>query len=192
MDKYMSLYSIYDILISDLTVNQQRDLRDVKLELTRRCVSLYVPNSNDIKHYMVSEQNWTTMPTTGSSGAGTTHEEVTPAQEILPTTQIYMPPANLPLPKPLVMDDNLATNWNAWRKALTRYAQIEKELLAIIWSSHKFDQYIYGHDVVHIDSDHELLQAVFKKPIHQSPKREWEWEWHCRIIFWTLDTRKAV
>ena len=83
------------------------------------------------------------MPTTGSSGASTTHEEVTSAKEILPTTQIYMPPANLPLPKPLVMDDNnLATNWNAWRKALTRYAQIEKELLAIIWSSHKFDQYI--------------------------------------------------
>ena len=53
----------------------------------------------------------------------------------------------------------------------TRYAQIEKELLAIVWSCHKFDQYIYGRDVVHGDSDHEPLQAVFKKPIHQSPKR---------------------
>ena len=53
----------------------------------------------------------------------------------------------------------------------TRYAQIEKELLAIVWSCHKFDQYIYGRDVVHVDSDHEPLQAVFKKPIHQSPKR---------------------
>ena len=30
--------------------------------------------------------------------------------------------------------------------------------------------YLYGRDVVHIDSYHELLQAVFKKPIHQSPK----------------------
>ena len=53
----------------------------------------------------------------------------------------------------------------------TRYAQIEKELLAIVWSCHKFDQYIYGRDTVHIESDHEPLQAVFKKPIHQSPKR---------------------
>ena len=42
----------------------------------------------------------------------------------------------------------------------TRYAQIEKELLAIVWSCHKFDQYIYGRDVVHVDSDHEPLQAV--------------------------------
>ena len=53
------------------------------------------------------------MPTTGSSEASLAHEEATPAQEILPTTQIYMPPANLPPPKPLVMDYNLATNWNA-------------------------------------------------------------------------------
>ena len=53
----------------------------------------------------------------------------------------------------------------------TRYAQIEKELLAIVWSCHKFDQYIHGHDIVHVDSDREQLQAVLKKPIHQSPKR---------------------
>ena len=53
----------------------------------------------------------------------------------------------------------------------TRYAQIEKELLAIVWSCHKFDQYIYGRDIVHVESDHEPLQAVFKKPIQQSPKR---------------------
>ena len=57
------------------------------------------------------------MPTTGSSGASIALEEATPAQEILPTAQIYTPPANLPPPKPLVMDDNLATDWNAWKKA---------------------------------------------------------------------------
>ena len=61
------------------------------------------------------------MPTTGSSEASLAHEEATPAQEILPTAQIYMPPANLPPTKPLVMDDNLATNWNTWKKAWTRY-----------------------------------------------------------------------
>ena len=46
----------------------------------------------------------------------------------------------------------------------TRYAQIEKELLAMVWSCHKFDQYIYGRDIIHVESDHEPLQAVFKKP----------------------------
>ena len=53
----------------------------------------------------------------------------------------------------------------------TRYAQIEKELLAIMWSCDRFDQYIYGRDVVTIESDHEPLKAVFKKEIHKSPKR---------------------
>ena len=47
----------------------------------------------------------------------------------------------------------------------TRYAQIEKELLAIVWSCDKFDQYIYGRDMVTIESDHEPLKAVFKKDI---------------------------
>ena len=53
----------------------------------------------------------------------------------------------------------------------TRYAQIEKELLAIVWSTDKFNQYILGREVVHIESDHEPLKAVFTKPIHKSPKR---------------------
>ena len=58
----------------------------------------------------------------------------------------------------------------ALTNTVTRYAQIEKELLAIVWSCHKFDQYIYGYDIAHVDSEHEPLRAVFKKPIHQSPK----------------------
>ena len=53
----------------------------------------------------------------------------------------------------------------------TPYAQIEKELLAIVWSTNKFNQYILGREVVHIESDHEPLKAVFSKPIHRSPKR---------------------
>ena len=53
-----------------------------------------------------------------------------------------------------------------------RYAQIEKELLGILWSCDKFDQYIYGRDIVTIECDHEPLKAVFKKDIHKSPKRQ--------------------
>ncbi len=53
----------------------------------------------------------------------------------------------------------------------TRYAQIEKELLAIVWATNKFDQYILGRDIVHIESDHQPLKAIFAKPIHKSPKR---------------------
>ena len=78
------------------------------------------------------------MPTTGSSEASLAHKEATPAQEILSTAQIYMPPANLPPPKPLMMDDNLATNWNAWKKAGTRYEVAtgvnKQEQLVRVWT----------------------------------------------------------
>ena len=52
-----------------------------------------------------------------------TEEAQEEAQEILPTppAQIFMPPANLPTPKALVMDDNVATHWKAWKKVWSRY-----------------------------------------------------------------------
>ena len=34
------------------------------------------------------------------------------------------------------------------------YVQIERELLAIVWSCHKIDQYKYGGEIVHVESDH--------------------------------------
>jgi len=31
------------------------------------------------------------------------------------TTQIFVPPSNLPPPKALSFDDNLATTWKSWK-----------------------------------------------------------------------------
>ena len=44
------------------------------------------------------------------------------APEILPAlpAQIFMPHVNLPPPKAFVMDDNVATNWKAWKKVWSR------------------------------------------------------------------------
>jgi len=44
-----------------------------------------------------------------------------------------------------------------------RYAQIEKECLAIIYACQKFNHYILGRNVVAIHSDHKLSEAIFKK-----------------------------
>ena len=52
----------------------------------------------------------------------------------------------------------------------SRYAQIEKELLAITWVCGKFDQYLYGWDKVTVETDHEPLKPVFQRAIHKSPK----------------------
>ena len=53
----------------------------------------------------------------------------------------------------------------------TRYAQTEKELLAIVFACDRFDAYIYGRDVVNVESDHQPLQMIMKKPLSDAFKR---------------------
>ena len=48
-------------------------------------------------------------------------------------------------------------------EAEARYAQIEKECLAIVFACEKFDHYIYGHQGVTVHSDHQPLESIFKK-----------------------------
>ena len=52
----------------------------------------------------------------------------------------------------------------------TRYAQIEKELLAIVFVCARFDAYIFGRDSVNVESDHQPLEAIMKKPLNDAPK----------------------
>ena len=52
-----------------------------------------------------------------------------------------------------------------------RYAQIEKELLAILFACTRFDQYIIGNKKTIIKTDHKPLLNIFKKPLLQAPKR---------------------
>ena len=52
----------------------------------------------------------------------------------------------------------------------TRYAQIEKELLAIVFSVEKFHQYTFGRPVK-VQSDHKPLEAILQKPLSSAPKR---------------------
>jgi len=54
--------------------------------------------------------------------------------------------------------------------AETRYAQIEKELLAIVFACIKFHQYIYGRPVT-VQSDHKPLQSVFQKSVASTTPR---------------------
>lgn len=42
----------------------------------------------------------------------------------------------------------------------TRYAQIEKEMLAIVFACNKFDTYIYGKEAVQVESDHQPLETI--------------------------------
>ena len=52
-----------------------------------------------------------------------------------------------------------------------RYAQIEKEALAVVFGLLKFHKLIYGKQDVTVESDHKPLEAIMKKPIHRAPPR---------------------
>ncbi|KAK7907206.1 hypothetical protein WMY93_015818 [Mugilogobius chulae] len=52
----------------------------------------------------------------------------------------------------------------------TRYAQIEKELLAVVFACSKFHDFIYGKTIT-VETDHQPLVTIIKKPIHAAPAR---------------------
>lgn len=55
--------------------------------------------------------------------------------------------------------------------AQQRYAQIEKEALAIVHGCTKFQDYIFGQPEVMVESDHRPLEMIFKKPLCECPLR---------------------
>ena len=52
----------------------------------------------------------------------------------------------------------------------TRYAQLEKEMLAVVWSIEKSSQYTNGRRV-NMVSDQKPLESIMKKALANAPKR---------------------
>ena len=52
----------------------------------------------------------------------------------------------------------------------SRYAIIEKEMLAIVFALEKCHQFTYGRPVI-VHSDHKPLHAITRKPLDRAPKR---------------------
>ena len=50
------------------------------------------------------------------------------------------------------------------------YAQIEKELLAIVFGADRYHQFTYGRRVM-VESDHKPQETIFSKPLASAPKR---------------------
>ena len=50
----------------------------------------------------------------------------------------------------------------------TRYAQIEKELSAVVFMSQKFHQHVYRKEAL-VESDHKTLKMILKKPLAVAP-----------------------
>ena len=52
-----------------------------------------------------------------------------------------------------------------------RYAQIEKEMLAVVFGCNRFHKLLYGKEDVTIESDHKPLETLLNKLMSSSPMR---------------------
>lgn len=52
----------------------------------------------------------------------------------------------------------------------TRYAHIEKEMLAIVFVLERFNQHSFGRHV-YIEGDHKPLEMILQKPLARAPRR---------------------
>lgn len=59
----------------------------------------------------------------------------------------------------------------ALTSAEQKYAQIEKEMLAVVFGCERFHKLLYGNPSITIESDHKPLENIMKKPIHAAPLR---------------------
>lgn len=71
---------------------------------------------------------------------------------------------------PMQMGKPVAFASRALTQTEGRYAQIEKEFLAMGFSMEKFHQYTYGRKVT-VQSDHKQLETIVRKPLLSAPKR---------------------
>ena len=63
----------------------------------------------------------------------------------------------------------IAYTGRALTETESRYAQIDKEMLAIVFSVEKFNDYTFGRRTI-IHTDHNPLESIVKKPLHRAPK----------------------
>ncbi len=54
--------------------------------------------------------------------------------------------------------------------AETRHAQIEKELLTIVFACERFEMYVYERQIMHVETDHKPLESIMLKPLNSAPK----------------------
>ena len=72
-----------------------------------------------------------------------------------------------------------------------RYAQIEKETLAIVHAFHKFDQLLFGKADVVVHSDHQPLEIIFKRPLADAPRRLQSMMLTLQRYIFTVEYRKG-
>ena len=68
-------------------------------------------------------------------------------------------------------DQPVAFCSNTLTETEQRYAVIEKECLAICLAFEKWDSLLYGKSDITVQTDHQPLESIFKKPLNKAPRR---------------------
>ena len=68
-------------------------------------------------------------------------------------------------------DQPVAFYSNTLTETEQRYAVIEKECLAICLAFEKWDSLLYGKSDITVQTDHQPLESIFKKPLNKAPRR---------------------
>ena len=71
------------------------------------------------------------------------------------------------------------------------YAQIEKECLAIVNAMSRWDQWLFGHQSILVETDHKPLETIFKCPISDAPMRLQKMMLKLRRYTFTVHYRKG-
>ena len=70
----------------------------------------------------------------------------------------------------LIQDDHpIAYASKSLTNTQQQYAQVEKEMLTVVFGCIRFHDYIYGVPNVTVESDHKPLESILKKPLCQAP-----------------------
>lgn len=92
--------------------------------------------------------------------------------DISKPTKISVDASSKGLGAALLQDDKpIAYASKSLTQTQQNYAQIEKEMLAIVFGCVRFHDYIYGLTTVEVETDHKPLEAILRKPLHQAPAR---------------------
>ena len=68
-------------------------------------------------------------------------------------------------------DEPVAFYSNTLTETEQRYAVIEKECLSICLAFEKWGSLLYGKSDITVQSDHQPLESIFKKPLSKAPQR---------------------
>jgi len=68
-------------------------------------------------------------------------------------------------------DQPVAFYSNTLTETEQRYAVIETECLAICLAFEKWDSLLYGKSDITVETDHQPLESIFKKPLNKAPRR---------------------